>query len=769
MKKLCSLFLVLVFLLSTVTTTFAVSNSELATTGDATLSEIDTELLSNDGSYSYTAPDDGSFLIENVIGAISVSDGIATIEFDDRTVSIPSFAYYKILDPSGSLRFYQADVLKDPDQAGDFVYIGLYLENESDYSIHVNYWDTENKLYNIIISLTQAQFLFFTEDAATITLGSDAVSKRLKDSYRVHTHGSFDNQAVNNSGNSASPAPLALNAIAANSYDTYTNSDGIIHSYVSDYFGEYLLDDGQTITDDPIVRIIPKDLCFILGEHIYVGKEYGFFIRVKMDTIIPSDYAVDVLVFDITHSAPSFTTSETGSSKITPLFQYIYRAANADSLVSSVDPSLTRVVFPHLHYDYAEYFLKDVGFKFSIDNPTALNPGDVGYVASEDNGAFMIQTRLNVSGVGPKKSNNSFAADTAIFTLGFVPYVGTGLSVLSYAHDVYNGFGNGNYFYSRSEQISNNEANINTLKTNSTDQIAAYGNLIKSLSVKLDSDDTKPRLIHVDGGYVEAKYVIARKTGSTYNKLRVVTSISVSIVEDNTSSVLGFESGDVEEYGRGTGTYETGAYRRLGNVSLNGGASASVYANSQTNVIKIVPKVTGSYKISTYSGVGDPNFRITNATTGAAAIAATDDIDGANNRNATLTLNLISGNVYYLEAFRYGTPYAYSIRMGYNPSTTKVLTLGQPYSMSTSNDSYQMLKFTPTTSGYYIFSTNRTSGDPQIFLFSTNGALLDSDDDGGESLNALLEYYLMAGNTYYLAVQGVNGNSTTVVVGVTRK
>lgn len=775
MKKLCSLLLSLVLLFSTVSTTFAASDFNSKVAENDTLNELENAVLLNEGSYSYTPPSAGNFLIESATGAVSIMNEVATIEFGTHIVALPSFDYYKIVDQSGNLRFYQADVSKDPDQTSNFAYIGLYIEDGPAYSIHVHYAvDVENKLYNIKIPLTQEQFLFFTEDSAQICLGADAVSQRLKASARVYTHGTFEDQTAYNSGGGdnvqydASANTYALNTVAANSYDSYTDSDGIIHSYVSDYLGDYYLEDGWTITDDPIVNIIPKDLCFILGEHIYVGKEYGFFIRVFVDSFDTSGYAVDVLVFDITHSSPSFTTTETGSSKVTPLFQYKYRATYADSYVSNFDPSLSRIVFPHIHYDYAEYFLKDVGFKFSLDNPTALNPSDSGYVPSEDNGAFMIQTRVNASGVGLKKKNGSFAADTALFTLGFVPYLGTGLSILSYAHDVHNGFGNGNYRYYRSEEFSDNELNINTYKTNSTDQIAEYGNLMKSQSVKLVSDATKPRLIHVGGGYVEAKYVIARKSGSTYNKIRVVTSISVSVVEDNTSVFLGIESGELVDYGRGTGTYETGAYRRLNDVSLNGGTAVTVPANSQTNVIKIVPKVTGIYKLFTSSSVGDPNFRITNATTGASAVTATDDIDGANNRNATLTLNLIKGNVYYLEAFRYGTPYAYTLRMGYNPSATQVLTLGVPYSITTSSDSYQMLRFAPTTSGYYEFSTNKTSGDPQVFLFSADGMLLNSDDDSGGNLNALFEHYLIAGNTYYVAVQGYNGNSAAFSTTVNR-
>lgn len=46
--------------------------------------------------------------------------------------------------------------------------------------------------------------------------------------------------------------------------------------------------------------------------------------------------------------------------------------------------------------------------------------------------------------------------------------------------------------------------------------------------------------------------------------------------------------------------------------------------------------------------------------------------------------------------------------------------------------------------------------------------LLNSDDDSGGNLNALFEHYLIAGNTYYVAVQGYNGNSAAFSTTVDR-
>lgn len=70
-----------------------------------------------------------------------------------------------------------------------------------------------------------------------------------------------------------------------------------------------------------------------------------------------------------------------------------------------------------------------------------------------------------------------------------------------------------------------------------------------------------------------------------------------------------------------------------------------------------------------------------------------------------------------------------------------------------------MIKFTPSVSGYYEISTDRVSGDPQLMLFLHSGALLKSDDDSGGVLDALIRYYLVAGSTYYITVQGFKGRT----------
>ncbi len=71
-------------------------------------------------------------------------------------------------------------------------------------------------------------------------------------------------------------------------------------------------------------------------------------------------------------------------------------------------------------------------------------------------------------------------------------------------------------------------------------------------------------------------------------------------------------------------------------------------------------------------------------------------------------------------------------------------------------------KFTPSTSGtYVIYSTG--SVDTKGYLYNSSGTELDSDDDGGDSTNFRLSYYLNAGSTYYYAVKFYNTSSTGII------
>ena len=463
--------------------------------------------------------------------------------------------------------------------------------------------------------------------------------------------------------NAIIPADLVDDGNTTIDFDEYTNSDGIIHSYEDVYMWDYYVDD-RTITDDPIVQIIPKDLFFMLGTHIHVGKEYGFFVRVTTDPISTTGYAADVMVFDITHFEPAFATDSPGGARVAPLFQYRYRVTDEPGQEMAV--GLSQVVIPHLHYDAAEYFLKGVTFKFTLENPTALNPGDNGYNPYEDDGAFIIQTRANMSGVKQKSKGASFVLDTVEYALGFSRFAGPILSTYAYVNGLYKGFAEGEYFYHCDPVEANHESLISTDYTNSTDQIWNYGNLIKSATVTFKSEPESKYLVNVGGGYAEGLYVIARKSGSQYDLRRIVTSVAVRIVEDNTYAVSNYEFGEIIEHGCATGTYEVGRYKRLSDVTSYEDRFVIIPKGLEEYIMKITVPISGNYRIRTVSltnNNGDPNFYMINATQGVAVGTVIDDIDYPYNNNATLTTSLTAGDVYYLVAYRYGLSDEYALQI----------------------------------------------------------------------------------------------------------
>ena len=732
-------------------------------------------VLENEGSsgqsgYTYNAPEPGEFLIENAFGTISIADGTPVLQFAGYTVTMPSVDYYKIVDNNGNLRYYQADVLINQTIVGNFVYIAIYVENGIDYTLHIQYMiETGEKMYNTVVPLSAEQYAYFDQISISFCVGDEDISDRLKLSARIYTYGSFEQNVATFAYNSVEP--MALNPIVENTYDSYTNDDGIIKTYVSDYFGQSHIKNGY-ITDDAIVNIIPKALCFVPGEHIYVGKEYGFFIRVVTDSLFLNDFAVDVLVFDITHTSPSFPSDTIGSTKIEPLFQYKYRATSGNS--TGFDPSLSQIVYPHTHYDYLEYLLSETGFKVTLNNVDELNPGDVGYEPLEDSGAFITVTQLITHGVGAKARGGSVVRDTALFTFGFIPVVGQVLSTATYLHDLHNGFGNGAYLYTRDAADEDDPyGEIQAYETNNTDQISVRGNLIKALSTRSISNPNDPEFIPV-GGSVEAKYVISRKSGSTNNKIRITTSVSVSVVEDN-SQIINFPfglgtlmTGDIVEYGRATGTYETGDYKRLNDITPRGFLNITIPAGTQRYIIKMTAVVGGSYKIITSGSSGDPHFYITNATKGTSTIAATDDISSMD-RNAELIIDLIAGDVYYIEAFNYNQYHSYTLRIGCNPMSNETMTVDIPYYVSVPAGVYHVVKFTPTENGYYEIRTNKTHGDPMLFVFMSSGGLLASDDDSGGGFDACIDIYLTAGVTFYIVVHEFHGYALDLSITVTRR
>lgn len=78
----------------------------------------------------------------------------------------------------------------------------------------------------------------------------------------------------------------------AGDFDSYTNTDSIIDNYFEsisrangvDYGVVFqstsrMINDQLVVdADDPITQLVPKELFENEGKHLYIGKEYGFFV-----------------------------------------------------------------------------------------------------------------------------------------------------------------------------------------------------------------------------------------------------------------------------------------------------------------------------------------------------------------------------------------------------------------------------------------------------------------------------------------------------------
>jgi hypothetical protein len=301
-------------------------------------------------------------------------------------------------------------------------------------------------------------------------------------------------------------------------------------------------------SDDPIVKIVPRQLFEQRGTYLHIGREYGFYVNTTQLNTYENKSVV--LVFDIikyplnNSNYPSQYVIE-----IRPIFEYTYyyltannNYASGNSLLKYNVSSLSSVVvavptvsqddYGYLYYYYNEtitHFIKDVSFGVSLYNEQELNIGDSGYNKNADNGSFITRANVNFSGVGNQSLIGATVWSTVKFGLGFVSYLGEAISILEYGIELvqnassdfrdsieYGDYYNTQYYNSKQEQL------------------AHYSNLNKSAVAQLLSDDEKPLLFgrSNDGNYVRGVFTLGM-TGDWYT--RVIDTIKLSVVTESTN------------------------------------------------------------------------------------------------------------------------------------------------------------------------------------------------------------------------------------------
>ena len=97
------------------------------------------------------------------------------------------------------------------------------------------------------------------------------------------------------------------------------------------------------------------------------------------------------------------------------------------------------------------------------------------------------------------------------------------------------------------------------------------------------------------------------------------------------------------------------------------------------------------------------------------------------------------------------------------PLATQILEEDVPYAVSVAADSYQVLEFTPSSSGLHWLYATGTDEEVLMSLLNSSGGVVDITAYDNEP-NLRQEYYLDYGNTYYIVIQGPEGTAVTTTV-----
>lgn len=227
----------------------------------------------------------------------------------------------------------------------------------------------------------------------------------------------------------------------------------------------------QILGEDPIVNYIPKSAFTSAGEHLYIGRDYGYFVYTfvnKCDsdylTFVNKQSVVLVFLIDYDDGDDDLITKDTFNYTIQPLFQreyitimpddtngYIYLADAAmfQSYVSQERPwndfiewaycerspyfieegveNVDGIVVPlpqlsvdNFYYaDVEMFYLSDISIGATLSNEQDVNYGETGYDVAKDAGMFFINTGIDISAYEYSGEQDDLNIDAVVYTAEF--------------------------------------------------------------------------------------------------------------------------------------------------------------------------------------------------------------------------------------------------------------------------------------------------------------------------------------------------------------
>ena len=431
-------------------------------------------------------------------------------------------------------------------------------------------------------------------------------------------------------------------AIEEGTYDAYTDSKTFTYRgndySISDYTTNSLLQKGlvsvdtvdlkkvlSVSEDNAITKIIPKELFATNGNHLYIGKEYGFFVNTED---FESNKKSIVMVFEINTVGLDLQNAGMFSIEVKPLFQksFLYLAQGSgtckfhNSLIGANYTISQPLVIPYfdinisnelsVDYDVTEFYLKDVSYALRLLNEQESNNGYSDYSAENDNGSFFTYFDYEFNATIREKGEPitgemqlSLFKDTASMALSILsityggPILGAVISSLSTAIAV-ESFTKSfvSYIDAHKNSLTVNDYAISSGRltathffANKTDQIENYGGLAKTAMLMLNTDDNGKSIWYKQGDSFKGYFKVSHPDSDNGQPLytRLLRQIAMKVVSKDCQTVA---------IADGNTTY---MLRDKIYKNINIGANNKMYLlPNGVNAFKFTPQYTSDYEFS---------------------------------------------------------------------------------------------------------------------------------------------------------------------------
>ena len=552
-----------------------------------------------------------------------------------------------------------------------------------------------------------------------------------------------------------------------------------------DYF------DLSIIGDDPITKIIPRELFETRGEYYYIGKEYGYYITTYANTYDYYDYQTQtwetsisnynnhsiVLVFDLA------TTPRVNDNyidiEIKPLFEleYVYLSGqeNYFSILSSFSETYCHLghynlqntnlnyIIPTFKVDtdncieYSpidKFYIKDVSFSGKLLNEQEMNYSiNQNYNAVDEANSILLDkgsyfTRYDFYHQGYERINGEFtqeiirtiALDVIELGLCYTGTLGNIYFTTDYGYDIIS-----NIDYATSIDMvgfSQNEYYTIDILQNATDQDDEYGYILKEALSSIDNNNNIDNAIWYgcdyddnseNDNYIKTTFTVSHSESGNAWYTRFIENIALNIVsESNPNGIVSIIKED-HIFLRDIN------YKPINMETINN----AYILEEGTNYFSFTPEYTSDYQIncSTTSNIS-------------CEILDANDVAIYNGNGNNFTQRLLAGTTYHIKLSADNSePIVVPFSIIPDVNTGSLIING--------NDIY-IKKINIANFDVKKFVTNNTNVDIiGLYTMNTNNELVSY-----VSFNTIIPYntisYPLYANDYYILLENTSVSSQTI-------